>query len=1375
MLSKEQISLALRSILAFLLVCGLFSAARIGQVSAAPGDISRISVDGSGNQSDGESDWPTMSADGRYIAFYSYASNLVPNDTNDASDVFVRDTQTGAVTRVSLSSAGVEANADSHDAVISADGRYVSFISLATNLAPQTDFPNTYDVFVHDRQTGATTAVSVTLSNTLSTSNSYHQTISADGRYIAFNSSVANFVAGDTNGISDVFVWDRQTGTLTRASVDSNEVQGNGASAFTAISDDGRYIAFHSESTNLVLNDTNGVNDIFIRDTVAGTTTRISVASGGSQALNGGSRYPAISSDGRYITFQSLASNLVAGDTNGKWDIFLHDTQTGATSLVSVALGGGFADGDSTKSAISQDGRYVVFDTAATNLADTDTNGVNDIYLRDMLAETTTWVSLNSNNAVGAGRPPYDVDGSNYPFISPNGQYVLFKSFATNLVSGDTNDTADIYLYEQELLPAPPTKTPTATQPISTNLLDHFNRSNGAIGSNWSDEVSGYTITSNRLDVTSSDEVDIYWAPAMFGIDQEAYVTLVNIDPGAPNDAEIALLLKSQNNTSPVPAKLAVVYNSSQDTVQVWTFAQNASPQWVTQGSTISVAFANNDIFGARARANGQVEVYKNGMLVGTRSVASWPYYSLGGYIGLAHFKAPNTLLDDFGGGTVPGSATLTPAATVGTPASATSTACSDPTSCSSNVSAYTALWKCTPVGSQDCQGPEGADWVGAVVNWPSWSAYQTNARTGSNSREVIAASGGQPLYPYMGAWADGCQVTALTPGVLIIEWKRGEDVWDENRLNVGQTYTIDLVSPQDNAMIEGDNGVTSFRVALNNCNPQPLSGPTFTPTFTPSVTSTFTPTFTQTATPTITNTATFTQTPTPTVTNTATFTQTPTPTHTNTFTPTATFTPSHTSTVTLTPSLTPTITETASFTPTASDVPTFTFTPSTTPSLTHTPSHTPTATATSTATATNTPTATLTSVFTNTPSATSSRTPTAGPVVKPGIPVLVLPANSALSSGLQPLLDWKDSKPAAHRYQVQVSTNSKFTVLVVNESNVTFSSHTPSVDLTPGKLYYWRVRAFNVNGVTSGWSSVRNFKTPLSQPVTVSPGEAESLLTDRPTFDWDVVPGAANYLLQVSRVGNFSTLLVNATVTGTEYTMTKDFPQDRTLYWRVRAKTPVVSGPWSPTWIFTTGNPPSVPILAAPANGVLVKDYTPRFNWNDSTMPAGTTFKHYQIQIDNDKDFISPVFDAITTVGNINNSEFTPNTDLASNIRFYWRVRAVSIIASEEHVSGWSPVWSVRTVILPPTGLTVISTPAHPRRPTFDWDDATGTGAINSYTIQVSTTSNFSTLLVNSTVQASFYEMHKNLPTGKILHWRVRVNGVNGPSRWTVTQFGLP
>src|SRR3990172_4652589 len=289
---------------------------------AAPGSTERVSVDGAGIERNAFSGYPAISADGRFVAFSSDATNLVSGDTNLASDIFVRDRQTGSTERVSVDGAGSQANGSSYEPAISADGRFVSFSSDASNLVSG-DTNLAPDIFVHDRQTGGTERANVDSAGSEANAAAFFPAISGDGRFVAFSSDAGNLVPGDTNPASDVFVRDRQTGTTERVSVDSAGGGGVGASYTPAVSSDGRFVAFTSAASNLVPADANGTTDIFVRDRQAGTTERASLNSAGSEG-NGASDESAVSSDGRFVTFRSLSSNLLAGDTNSAAAAFPH-------------------------------------------------------------------------------------------------------------------------------------------------------------------------------------------------------------------------------------------------------------------------------------------------------------------------------------------------------------------------------------------------------------------------------------------------------------------------------------------------------------------------------------------------------------------------------------------------------------------------------------------------------------------------------------------------------------------------------------------------------------------------------------------------------------------------------------------------------------------------------------------------------------------------------------------------------------------------------------------------------------------------------------------------------------------------------------------
>ena len=398
----------------------------------------RVSVSSAGAEGNGPCDTPlSISADGRHITFLSSASDLVVGDTNGVRDVFVHDCQDGSTTRVSVDSAGAEGDNWCDSTAISADGRYVAFTSLASNLVAG-DTNAAADIFVHDRQTGATTRVNLDSVGAEANDWSWSAAISADGRYVAFVSDASNLVAGDTNGTSDIFVHDRQTGQTTRVSVDSAGVEGDDWADSPSISADGRSVAFFSPSTNLVAGDTNGASDVFVHDRQTGLTVRASVSSAGAQG-NGASLNPALAAGGRFVSFQSAADDLVAGDTNAKVDVFVHDLQTGQTTRESVDSAGAQVNGSSYTSALSADGRYLALRSVATDLVSGDANGADDVFLRDRQAGLTTRVSLDAAGGEGNG-------ASVEPVITPDGRYVAFASQATDLVPGDTNGSMDIFV-----------------------------------------------------------------------------------------------------------------------------------------------------------------------------------------------------------------------------------------------------------------------------------------------------------------------------------------------------------------------------------------------------------------------------------------------------------------------------------------------------------------------------------------------------------------------------------------------------------------------------------------------------------------------------------------------------------------------------------------------------------------------------------------------------------------------------------------------------------------------------------------------------------------------------------------------------------------
>jgi len=390
--------------------------------------VVRASVDTSGGDPDSASLDSSISDDGRFVAFWSGADDLVPGDTNTKQDVFVRDLRTHHTVRASVDSAGGNANGDSFYPTISGDGRYVAFASRATDLVVG-DGSAVEDIFVRDLQAGTTTRVTVDTGGGDADANTRHARISADGRHVVFASPASDLVSGDGNGLEDVFVRDLDAHTTVRASVDTGGGDPNGPSGSTglfsppAIDADGSRVVFFSAASDLVPADGNALSDMFVRDVSAGTTTRVSVDTAGGDA-NGrsdelGGR-PSITGDGNVVAFASFASDLVVGDANGSAeDVFVRDLTTSTTTLVSGDTNGGSGP------SISDDGRFVSFQTT-------------QVWVHDRQTGSTAMASARY------GRPANGISGA--AALSADGRYVSFHTTANNLGVNDGNNAFDVYV-----------------------------------------------------------------------------------------------------------------------------------------------------------------------------------------------------------------------------------------------------------------------------------------------------------------------------------------------------------------------------------------------------------------------------------------------------------------------------------------------------------------------------------------------------------------------------------------------------------------------------------------------------------------------------------------------------------------------------------------------------------------------------------------------------------------------------------------------------------------------------------------------------------------------------------------------------------------
>lgn len=443
--------------------------------------IERINVTVIGQQAN-QGQRPVVSGDGRFVAFWSDSQILIAGDNNNAPDIFLHDRQEGRLVYATWAAGGTQtANGTNYAEIdISDSGTLVAYASDANNIVAN-DTNNATDVFVFDYGVNVSARVSVAKDNVQANGKSYRPVISGNGILVAYRSEATNLVNNDTNGQADVFLFDRTPNLefpVARINVGSDGVtQSNGEDGTDpiAVNNDGSQVLWVSKSNNLIGGDSNNVKDIYVRDRKANPqqTRRLSISSSGAQA-NGESSAPAINSNGRYVVFASSATNLMDNDTNGVTDIFLIDRDTDndgifdeagaiATTRISVASDGTQANGNSTSPWIDNSGRYISFWSTASNLVPGDTNNVGDIFLHDTGDGSTTRVSVNKDGA--------QADRASAPFntISADSRFIAFESLATNLVPNDTNNVNDIFL-AQAVPNAPTDLVATGVSPTQVNL-----------------------------------------------------------------------------------------------------------------------------------------------------------------------------------------------------------------------------------------------------------------------------------------------------------------------------------------------------------------------------------------------------------------------------------------------------------------------------------------------------------------------------------------------------------------------------------------------------------------------------------------------------------------------------------------------------------------------------------------------------------------------------------------------------------------------------------------------------------------------------------------------------------------------------------------
>jgi Tol biopolymer transport system component len=394
---------------------------------AATGSTTRVSSSSAGIAADyGGCEAPWATADGRYVGFSCEASNLVPNDTNFAEDVFLRDRLTGRTERISVASDGTQGQYLSTRPRISANGRYVAFDSFSPNLVSG-DTNGLTDVFLRDRTAHTTVRLSLTADGKQAYGSSYGASISPNGRYVTFTSDAANLVPGDTNGWADVFWLDRQTGRVAMVSANKTGQPGNGASDTGIVSANGRYVVFESQASNLVSGDTNKSEDVFVKDMTTGSVKRVGLTTAGHQ-FAGGASHPSMSTDGRYVTYSGQPSGAFA-------QVYVRDLSLKTTTLVSVGADGKPGNAGTFEATISGGGRYVSFSTGATNIVPGSPFFFNT-YVRDLSTGTTGLASLTYT---GAPIIESTLDGQ----VTDAG--LAFVSFAGNVVADTVGRTEQVY------------------------------------------------------------------------------------------------------------------------------------------------------------------------------------------------------------------------------------------------------------------------------------------------------------------------------------------------------------------------------------------------------------------------------------------------------------------------------------------------------------------------------------------------------------------------------------------------------------------------------------------------------------------------------------------------------------------------------------------------------------------------------------------------------------------------------------------------------------------------------------------------------------------------------------------------------------------
>ena len=520
--------------------------------------IERVSLNDAGDEGTSSSSAPSISTSGRFVAFASDAANLVAGDTNAVADIFVYDRQNDTVERVSTAYDGAQALGHSYNPAISGDGAYVAFESDATNLVPG-DSNQNRDIFVVQRATGNIARVSVDGQGLQVLGDSYNASISRDGAYIAFESSSSGLVADDLNGVRDIFVLQRGTTNIARVSVDNAGIEADGASFNAAIDPSGFYVAYESVATNLVTGDTNGVRDIFVFDRTTSTVGRTSVDGAGGES-NAASYEPDLSIGGRYVTFASDATNLVGNDVNGVRDIFVRDRQESTIERVSLSTAGAEADTNCLNPTISTDGRFVAFESTsgALSRAAKRISAASDVLgFADVFVHDRPTDETRRVSVDAAGTEADAASGS--ATISGDGEFVAFDSVATNLVANDANGVSDVFVSSLKVVPEISVGGVSVSENAATADVTIVLSGTNDDGVTADFSTSDATATAGEDYVATSAELS--WLPGDTSV-RVVTITLTNDDLDEADETVSLDLSNAANAAVPIPSATLTIQDN---------------------------------------------------------------------------------------------------------------------------------------------------------------------------------------------------------------------------------------------------------------------------------------------------------------------------------------------------------------------------------------------------------------------------------------------------------------------------------------------------------------------------------------------------------------------------------------------------------------------------------------------------------------------------------------------------------------------------------------------------------------------------------------------------------------------------------------------